>query len=89
MAKTLDLAQTVALAAFYRTGIFRHYEAHEDSEGRTAKHMVWMCERVMNDKAMTLDKASRWIGYVQAYLVLFQQYTLDELKAHVRRAKGQ
>lgn len=50
--------------------------------------MAWMLQKVRNDDAMTLDKASRWVGFVQAHLAIVVGVPLENLKGHVRNARA-
>lgn len=85
---SMTLQQTQRLAAKYRQEIFSRLEPKEDPQGLSPCHMVWMLERVVNDPDMTLDKASRWIGFVQFFILNRECMTLDQLKQSVREARA-
>lgn len=89
MAKPLTLSQTRTMASAYQATYFKDTFPVEDPEGRSQQHMAWMLNRIVNDARddMPIDKASRWIGFVQAWLLLFNQVTLDNLKQNVRDAR--
>jgi hypothetical protein len=48
-------------------------------------HVAWMCDAaigfVQEDR---IEKAMRWLGYVQGVLYIAGEYTLDDLKNHSR-----
>jgi hypothetical protein len=81
--------QIKAVAAMYRdrlapTALDR--AACEEEVGRLMQtHVVWMCEQlpVLVDEDR-LDKANRWLGFVQGFLWPNGFYTIDEMKDHNR-----
>ena len=51
---------------------------------KAMKHAMWMCETALDFvKEGELDKASRWLGFVQATLWACGHYTIDEMRAHI------
>jgi hypothetical protein len=49
------------------------------------EHAHWMCLETLQHLAMDAwDKANRWLGHLQALLMVSGLYTLDELRAHNR-----
>jgi hypothetical protein len=47
-------------------------------------HVLWMCEEAR--KFSDLGKANRWLGFIQAYVHVWNIYTIDELRDHTREA---
>lgn len=86
--KDLGLKQTRTAARALIIGFFQSVESKEDPRGLSEEHMRWMLDRISRDKTFTLAKASRWLGYVQAWLVLYQHAPLEYVKQNVRSARG-
>lgn len=80
----LDLTRTRLLARDLRGRYFAITPWAEDPEGRSKQHMAWMLDRIVDDSSMTLAKASRWLGYVQGWLVFHHRACLADVKADVR-----
>lgn len=78
-AENFTLTTTRELAAWMRRNHFFAVTAHEDPDGKSHEHMAWMLDRVNLDD-MNLSKANRWIGYVQAYLVINKLCSLEDVK---------
>lgn len=87
--KDIGLKQTRGIARAMLIGHFSRVEVKEDPRGLTQEHMAWMLHRVVHDKAFTLAKANRWLGYVQGWLVITQRESLEYVKESVRAAKGE
>lgn len=47
-------------------------------------HAMWMCELALGfvQKDEEVDKAHRWLGFVQATLWACGHYTIDEMRVH-------
>lgn len=85
MAVDLNRKQLVMLTASLRACFI--VDAVEDPEGRSEGHMVWMLDRVragLDDETWDIGKANRWIGYVQAWLVIHFRSRLEAVKYAVR-----
>lgn len=55
------------------------------SEDGQLKHVMWMCLEIpMLVDQGKLDKAMRWLGFVQGVLWACRVYTIDEMRAHNR-----
>lgn len=54
-------------------------------------HLAWMCETAVNEHipAARIDKAMRWLGFVQGVLVARGFYTLAEVREHSREEEGE
>jgi hypothetical protein len=87
MGTPLSIERTKALAYHYGAKYFRGVPSVEDPAGRNMSHMVWMLNRII-DEDIPLDKASRWIGFIQGMLVGHRVVTLDEVKSDVRDASN-
>lgn len=81
--KDLTLQQSRLLATAYRINDFRNVEAKEDPAGVSREHMAWMLDRMLSED-MPIAKFSRWLGYVQAWLVLYHHKPLDFIKDETR-----
>jgi hypothetical protein len=82
-------AQIQATAEIYKTRLREHNAAPVRlGDGHSASkfdHLMWMCcqlqEFVTEGK---LDKANRWLGFVQGCLWLYDFYSIEEMKDHNR-----
>lgn len=68
----------------------QNYEAIQSEDAGQHKqaqlqHCRWMCQQVplfvVDNK---IDKANRWIGYVQGIFLSYNLFTLEEMKGHNR-----
>jgi hypothetical protein len=77
---------------FYLDTWSKHYRpARQDTSdmfpaGERAKamqHAMWMCELALDfvKKPDEVDKAHRWLGFIQATLWACGHYTIDEMRA--------
>ena len=57
-------------------------ERHEN--GKFLHHLRWMVQEMHND--MSVNKAMRWLGYIQGALVLGYGQTLDSMKKYSMEA---
>lgn len=59
------------------------------TKGTTVKHLEDMLERAMNDDDMDDAKMGRWLGWMQAVLVMNspKMFTLDDMKEINRQCK--
>lgn len=59
-----------------------------DNIGQTAtayEHIYWMCAEIKEFvKKEEMDKAFRWLGFVQGVLWCVGEYTINELRDHNR-----
>lgn len=65
-------------------GVAQHQDGGCDRKSRL-EHVNWMCLQVIafvNDAR--IEKANRWLGYIQGQLQAFDIFTLAELKEHNR-----
>lgn len=54
---------------------------------KAMKHAMWMCECAIGFIGSgELDKAHRWLGFVQATLWACGHYSIDEMRAHSTEA---
>lgn len=54
---------------------------------RAVKHAMWMCKLAIDFiGAGEIDKAHRWLGFVQATLWACGHYSIDEMRAHSTEA---
>lgn len=83
----LDLEKTRGLARQMRVVHFPTFNPVPDPDGRSACHMAWMLNKIINDPDMTLAKASRWLGYVQGWLVFHYHRELEDIKHDVREVR--
>lgn len=81
--RDLDLLATRRCAAHLRSAYFDDKTPKEDPQGRSAEHIAWMLDRIWDDD-MTLAKASRWLGYCQAWVVLHHHTDLKYVKSTTR-----
>lgn len=49
-------------------------------------HLMWMCDRIEFDfvPAGEIDKAMRWLGFIQGCLLCKGDFTLSQLRDHSR-----
>lgn len=47
-------------------------------------HLRWMCQEVKTWRSNRKDKAMRWLGFIQGWMVAKGRYTIKEVK--LRRA---
>lgn len=81
---------------FYLTRWAPHYAPERlDTEGlfpaadrsKALKHAMWMCDCAIEFiESGELDKAHRWLGFVQATLWACGHYSIDEMRAHSTEA---
>lgn len=85
----LTLEQTKRAAAqLCLHPVFHSVDPIEDVNGRGVRHMLWMLLKVVVlDPDMTLDKANRWLGYVQGWLVASLHAELEDVKNNIRKAR--
>jgi hypothetical protein len=59
----------------------------DDSKNKEAmlNHCVWMCVQALDFIAEgRIDKAMRWLGFIQGTLHVYQIYNINQLRAHSR-----
>lgn len=57
--------------------------AHELTQTQRCAHMCWMLEHMKKQAEKDeLEKAFRWLGFVQGSLYEMGFYTVDELRTH-------
>jgi hypothetical protein len=49
-------------------------------------HILWLCLEGVELSATNLEKAFRWLGFVQGYFWATSRYSIYELKEHSRPA---
>jgi len=47
-------------------------------------HALWMCERIKGMAHQDIEKACRWLGFIQGILWTRGIYTIDEMRGHNR-----
>lgn len=49
-------------------------------------HAMWMCEQSLeflkDEQPKNVEKAMRWLGFVQGMLFFAEMYTIDDLRIH-------
>lgn len=64
--------------------VIRHDDCGSTDQERL-EHVRWMCHQVHEFVDVGLiDKANRWIGFIQGVLLRVGLFTLEELKDHNR-----
>ena len=56
--------------------ILNEYKKYDDDEGIVLSKA--MCEHVINDDTMLEDKESRWLGFVQGILYIYDLIDVDQ-----------
>lgn len=52
-------------------------------------HLLWMCNEATAMVAVgRIEKAMRWLGFIQGYLHAWGMFTLEEIKNHSRPDEG-
>lgn len=90
MSADLSRDGLLTLVANYQRVFFDGTEPVEDSRGLTGQHQAWMLAKVfkeVTEGTMVLEKANRWVGWVQCWLVMTGLATLGDVKDSVRRFK--
>ena len=59
-----------------------------DDGGTTRSHVRWMCQRVPAFVADKPEKANRWLGFIQGYLWVNQDFTIEEMRHHNKGPVG-
>lgn len=51
---------------------------------KAMQHVMWMCELALGftKNPSEVDKAHRWLGFIQGTLWACGHYTIDEMRAH-------
>ena len=54
--------------------------------GRGMSHLRWMCHECVDKHvpAGDVDKAMRWLGFIQGVLLAVGYFTLEQIKEHSR-----
>lgn len=59
-------------------------EAFFGDRNTVMSHIMWMCLRAQQCLGSgDLEKASRWLGFIQGVLFCVGHYSIDEIQAHV------
>lgn len=69
-----------AISYFYHTRL-GELGVKEIKRGTRLQHAMWMCHELTSFSDR--EKKSRWIGFIQGYLVCEGVYTIDECRKHV------
>jgi len=80
------LQQVKVVSLNIRRTYFSDVEAIEDPMGRSQSHMTWMLDKLIGDD-INVTKANRWLGYIQAWLVLHYHCELDSVKSMISSVK--
>ena len=61
-------------------------EKAEDAGPETLMHLAWMCQTAIRELIPQdrIEKAMRWLGFIQGVLVARHFFKLDEVKNHSR-----
>jgi hypothetical protein len=63
----------------------RQHESGGSSRISHLEHVAWMCTQVPTFLALgKVEKAHRWLGFVQGILFLYEVFSLADLKDHNR-----
>lgn len=77
------------LFGFYDDYLHAHFGARREEDTSapvSARHLRYMCGRAMLDLVPNdhIEKAMRWLGFIQGALAAKSSFSLDELKDHAR-----
>ena len=66
--------------------IIKHRDPNGDGD---MNHIRWMINEIpkLVDNPCKIEKANRWLGFVQGVLWLKGYYTIDEMKGHTKSGK--
>jgi hypothetical protein len=80
--------------SLYHNKWSKHYPAERQdtsnldprNKEKVLSHAMWMCEQGIEfankDTQKDIEKAMRWLGFVQAVFFYTGHYTIDEMRAH-------
>lgn len=58
-------------------------QSRPQKQGESPSHTMWMCEQGIEFAGKgDIEKAMRWLGFVQGMLFYTGHYTIDEMRAH-------
>lgn len=80
----LYLARLVSLGAevVRMAQMDKPFQAEVEDEA-LKNHLAWMCDRIIKlAEDGELEKAGRWLGFVQGCLFMYGEYTIDEMRTH-------
>ena len=63
-----------------------YVEPKRENEGGTRReHLRWMClEAQRHIEKNEMEKANRWLGFIQGSFWMFATYSIDEMREHNR-----
>ena len=69
---------------FYRAKLFQMSAPQRESEGgNRLQHVCWMCHMAEHHlEEGKIEKANRWLGFIQGVLWCEGFFTIDEMRAH-------
>ena len=84
----MDVSRVVFVAEMYEQMLKRY--GHEpkncssDIGGplEATAHVLWMCGQLKRIALEDMDKACRWLGFIQGVLWTRGFYTIDEMREH-------
>lgn len=80
----LYLSRLVALGAeVVRLATMDKPYQGESEKDALKNHLAWMCDRLIKlAEDGEVEKAGRWLGFVQGCLYMFGEYSIDEMRTH-------
>lgn len=48
------------------------------------QHVLWMCNEIKTIAPKDMEKACRWLGFIQGVLWVRGTYTISEMREHTR-----
>ena len=48
------------------------------------EHILWMCQEIKEISRQDMEKACRWLGFIQGILWVRGLYSIDELRRHTK-----
>jgi hypothetical protein len=86
-AAALYLAHLVSLGAepVRMANLSAHYmpPPNQGMDMKLRNHLAWMCDLLIKTaNAGEIEKAGRWLGFVQGVLFVLGDYSIDEYRTH-------
>lgn len=72
----------------YKTYLISNKYVKKDNaskrNGSTMQHIIWMCEEgIIYVKDGEIEKANRWLGFIQGVFWIKKVFSIDEMRKHV------
>ena len=61
---------------------FPEFSDDEDQSRVVLNHTLWMCEEAAGIADQDMDKAYRWLGFVQGALWSYGIFSIDDMREH-------